>query len=99
NMIDHGKFPGGSPGPFYPLLFADQVHPASGAGSANGGFLVDSTWSAAFYRESPEGKMLPVETTFTPEQAAIIQRLGWDVVKNCPDCGLYDEGSTPCGRP
>ena len=99
NMIDRGQFPGVSPGSFYPLLFADQVHPAAGPGNSNGGYLVDCTWYSAFYRESPEGKMLPVETTFTPEQAAIVQRLGWDVIKNYPDCGLYEEGATPCGQP
>lgn len=43
--------------------------------------------------------MLPVETTFTPEQSAIIQRLAWDVIKNYPDCGLYEEGTTPVDKP
>jgi hypothetical protein len=101
NMIDHGKLPGVPPGSFYPLLFNDQVHPASsaGSGSSNGAFLVDCTWFGAFYRESPEGKVLPIETTFTPEQSAIIQRLAWDVIKNYPDCGLYEEGTAPCGKP
>jgi hypothetical protein len=101
NMIDHGKLPGISPGSFYPLLFNDQVHPASSpaAGSSNGGFLVDCTWFGAFYRKSPERNVVPIETTFTPEQAAIVQRLAWDVIKNYPDCGLYEEGTTPCGQP
>jgi hypothetical protein len=101
NMIDHGKLPGVKPGSFYPLLFGDQVHPAAGPvnGSANGAYLVDMTWYSAFYRESPEGKVLPVETTFTPEQSAIIQRLAWDVIKNYPDCGLYEDGAIPCGKP
>jgi hypothetical protein len=101
NMIDAGKFPGVKPGSFYPLLFNDQVHPADSPihGSANGAYLVDLTWYSAFYRESPEGKVLPVETTFTPQQSAVIQRLAWDVIKNYPDCGLYEEGSTPVGKP
>lgn len=101
NMIDRGKFPGVKPGSFYPLLFNDQVHPASGPihNSANGAYLVDLTWYSAFYREAPEGKTQPIETTFTPEQARIIERLAWDVVKNYPDSGLYEEGTKPCGKP
>jgi hypothetical protein len=101
DMIDSGQLPGLSPGSFYPLLFADGVHPAftPAVGSANGAFVVDSIWHAAFYRESPEGKVLPLETTFTPEQARLVQRLAWGVSKNYPDCGMYEEGSTPCGLP
>jgi hypothetical protein len=101
NMIDHGQFPGVKTGGFYPLLFNDQVHPAAGPihNSANGAYLVDLTWYSAFYREAPEGKTQPVETTFTDEQARIIERLAWDVVKNYPDSGLYEEGKEPCGKP
>jgi hypothetical protein len=101
NMIDHGLFPGVKPGSFYPLLFNDSVHPASGPiqTSANGAYLVDLTWYSAFYREPPEGKALPIETTFTPEQSRIVERLAWDVIKNYPDCGLYEEGNDPCAKP
>ena len=101
NMIDHGKFPGVKPGEFYPLLFNDQVHPADAPihGTANGAYLVDMTWFSAFYREAPEGKVLPIETSFTPEQARIVERLAWDVIKNYPDCGLYEEGTQPCAKP
>jgi len=28
-----------------------------------------------------------------------LQRLAWDVVKNYPDCGLYETGTTPVGKP
>ncbi len=101
NRIDRGEFPGVTPGSFYPFLFNDQVHPTDGPihGDANGAYLVDLTWYAAFYREPPEGKVLPIETSFTPEQARAIERLAWDVVKNYPDCGLYEEGTQPCGKP
>ncbi len=101
NMIDHGRLPGVKPGSFYPLLFNDQVHPADAPihGTANGAYLVDMTWYSTFYREPPEGKVLPSETTFTLEQARIVERLAWDVVKNYPDCGLYEEGSQPCAKP
>jgi len=60
---------------------------------------VDMTWFSAFYRESPEGKVLPIETTFTPEQARIVEQLAWDVIQNYPDCGLYEDGTTPCAKP
>jgi hypothetical protein len=96
NLIDNGKLPGVAPGEasFYSTLFADGVHV-----NANGSYLVDMTWYAAFYRESPEGKVLPAGTSLTAEQAAVLQRLAWDVVENYPDCGLYAEGASPCGKP
>ena len=53
NTIDRGKLPGAAKDSFYPLLFSDSVHP-----NVKGGYLVDLTWYAAFYRESPEGKVL-----------------------------------------
>jgi Fn3 associated len=101
NMIDHDRFPGAKRGTFYPLLFNDQVHPADMPihGTANGAYLVDMTWYSAFYREAPEGKVLPIETSFAPEQARTVERLAWDVIKNYPDCGLYEEGTQPCGQP
>jgi len=43
--------------------------------------------------------VLPIETTFTSEQARIVERLAWDVIKNYPDCGLYEECTTPCAKP
>jgi hypothetical protein len=102
NMIDAGKLPGIAPGSFYPLLFNDQVHPTVNPfinQNANGGYLVDLTWFSAFYRKSPEGEVLPIGTTFSTEQSAVLQRLAWDVIRNYPDCGLYEEGSTPVGKP
>jgi len=101
NLIDHGQLPGIQPGTFYSLLFNDQVHPADGPihGSANGGYLVDMTWFSALYRQPAAGHVLPVETTFTPAQLEVINRLTWDVIKNYPDCGLYEEGTTPCAPP
>jgi hypothetical protein len=40
-----------------------------------------------------------LKTTLTAEQATAMQRLAWDVVKNYPDCGLYEPGTTPVGKP
>ncbi|OAI41464.1 hypothetical protein AYO40_03135 [Planctomycetaceae bacterium SCGC AG-212-D15] len=94
NMIDHGKLPGAAAGSFYPLLYSDDVHP-----NANGAYLVDMTWFAALYRQSPEGMVLPLAPGLTPEQAGTMQRLAWDTIKNYPDCGLYEEGKTPAGKP
>jgi hypothetical protein len=94
NMIENGKFPGLAPGSFYPVLYRDQVHP-----NANGAYLVDLTWFSAFYRQSPERQVLPVATDWNPQQSAVLQRLAWDVIKNYPDCGLYEEGKTPAGKP
>jgi hypothetical protein len=94
NLIDNGKVPGIAPGSFYPLLFSDDVHP-----NVNGGYLVDLTWFSAFYRQSPEGKVLPIGTVLSREQAAIMQRLAWEVIKNYPDCGLYEEGKEPTAKP
>jgi CubicO group peptidase (beta-lactamase class C family) len=96
NLIDQGKFPGVVPGQagFYETLFSDQVHV-----NEAGCFLVAATWYAALYRESPEGRLLPIGTNLTPEQARILQRLAWDVVKNYPDAGLYEEGSQACEAP
>ncbi len=94
NRIEHGEFPGVPTGDFYSFLFRDSVHP-----NPNGAYLVDLTWYAAFYGESPEGKVLPVGTNLTPEQAAVMQRLAWDVIENYPDCGIFTEGKTPAEKP
>jgi len=94
NLLDHGMIPGLGPKDFDPIMFFDGVHPGP-----DGAYLIDMTWYSAFYRESPEGKVLPVGTSLTTEQAACMQRLAWDVIKNYPDCGLYEEGATPCGKP
>ncbi len=92
--LDQGKLPGLGPKDFDPIMFHDGVHPGP-----NGAYLIDLTWYAALYGESPEGKVLPVGTTLTADQAAAMQRLAWDVVKNYPDCGLYEEGTTPVATP
>ena len=94
NQMDRGEFPGAAPGSFFPFLFRDSVHP-----NFKGAYLVDLTWYAAFYGESPEGKVLPIGTDLTPEQAAVMQRLAWEVVRNYPDCGWYEEGKEPVEKP
>jgi hypothetical protein len=94
NMIDAGKVPDAEGHTLYTFLFTDAVHP-----NVKGGYLVDLTWYAAFYRESPVGKVLPGNIGLTDEQAKVMQELAWSVVKNYPDCGLYDEGTSPTAVP
>ena len=96
NLIDHGQFPGVAPGEanFYATLFEDHVHV-----NPSGCYLVALTWYAALYHESPEGKLLPIGTNLTADQARVLQRLAWDVIQNYPDCGLYEAGTQPCAKP
>jgi hypothetical protein len=94
NLVDHRRIPGLGPESFRPLMFFDSVHPGP-----EGAYLVDMTWSAAFYGRSPEGRYRPVNTRLTAEQARAFERLAWDVVLNYPDCGFYQEGTSPVGEP
>ena len=65
----------------------------------NGGYLVDLTWYAAFYRRVARGQIAPGRHDLDARAGrACMQHLAWDVVKNYPDCGLYEEGTTPVSR-
>jgi hypothetical protein len=96
NLIDNDQLPGVPAGEasFYRTFFEDIVHV-----NPNGCYLVDAVWFAAFTGQSPEGKFLPVGTTLTAAQARVLQQLAWNIVKNYPDCGLYEEGATPVDAP
>jgi len=94
HAVEQGAFPGVAPGQFYPVLFRDNVHP-----NTEGAFLVECTWYAALFGESPEGKVLPIDTNLTAPQAQAMTRMAWDAVKNYPDSGFYKKGATPCGQP
>jgi hypothetical protein len=94
HQIENGEFPGTKPDDFYPRFFRDQVHP-----NADGAFLVVCTWYAAFFGESPEGKILPIHTDLTAGQAQTMERIAWDAVSNYPDCGYYKEGAIAAGKP
>jgi Chitobiase/beta-hexosaminidase C-terminal domain len=96
NLVDNNQLPGVPAGQasFYQTFFEDMVHV-----NPNGCYLVDLIWYAAFTGRSPEGKLLPVGTTLTPPQAKVLQQLAWEIVKNYPDCGLYEEGTTPVAAP
>jgi len=92
--LEQGKVPGLDVRAFDDMMFHDCVHPGP-----DGQFLIDSVWFAAFYGKSPEGQVLPVGTNLTAAQANALERLAWDVVRNYPDCGVYEEGQQPCGKP
>ena len=92
--LAQGQIPGLSSRDFDPIMFYDNVHPGD-----QGRYLLCMIWFAAFYGESPVGNIPPVNMNITAAQASALQRLAWDVVKNYPDCGLYEEGTKPCARP
>jgi hypothetical protein len=99
NLIDENQLPDVPASPshevsFYRLFFEDGVHV-----NANGCYLVDLIWYAAFTGQSPEGKLLPVGTTLSSDQARLLQQLAWRIVENYPDCGLSHEGTTPAAAP
>ena len=93
NRIDHGQISGISPDMYPFIMFRDNFHPGP-----IGVYLINLVWYAAFYGESPVGKVRPVNTELSPEQAAYLQHLAWDV-KNYPDCGLYEKGNAPVAKP
>lgn len=112
-LVDNRQFPGIPPGEdsYYATFFGSAPEPNERSFYARidvgdpvhlnltGCYLVDLVWYAAFTRQSPEGKLLPIGTTLTSEQAKILQRLAWDIVKNYPDCGLYEKGTAATGAP
>lgn len=92
--LEQQQIPGWSANDFDPAMFYDNVHPGD-----SGRYLLSMVWLAAFYGESPVGKVPPVLANISAEQAAALQRLAWDVVRNYPGCGLYEEGKVPCAKP
>ena len=79
--IKAGKVPGVSD--FGAFTFSDGLHltPA-------GAYLVSLTHYACVFAESPEGKVTWATSRLTPEQAAVLQRLAWEVVTSDPDSGV-----------
>ncbi|HEX4131264.1 MAG TPA: alpha/beta hydrolase fold domain-containing protein [Pirellulales bacterium] len=92
--LERGMVPGMTGKDFDRVMFSDCVHPGF-----EGQYLIDLTWFGAFYGISPECRVLPVNTTLSTAGAEAMQRLAWDVVKNYPDCGVYEEGSAPVYAP
>jgi hypothetical protein len=94
HKVVSSEVPGIGKEDFFSWLFSDHVH-----ANTQGAYLVDCCWYAAFHGESPEGKFLPLQTTLTPGETLIMQKLAWDCVKNYPPSGLYEERATPCVAP
>ena len=93
NQIEHGKFPDVGTNDYFSFIHSDIVH-----ATPEGSYLIDAVWFAAMYGQSPEGKLWPWRTKLTSAQTQGIQRLAWDLVKNYPDCGLYETGTTPVAK-
>ena len=64
-----------------------------------GSYLVEATWFAAMYGQSPEGKLLPLRLGLTADQAARNSAIGLERGKELPYCGLYEAGTEPAGVP
>lgn len=94
DQIARGEFPDVGPNSYIDLMQSDIIH-----AGAEGSYLIELVWFAAMDGESPVGKYLPLRLGLTPAQANAMQRLAWEVVKNYPDCGLYEVGKEPCGKP
>ena len=93
HQIENGQFPELAANEYFKLMHSDKAH-----ATAEGSYLIDAVWFAAMYGQSPEGKLLPLRTALTPAQALSMQRLAWDIVKNYPDCGLYEKGRAPAAK-
>ncbi len=73
---------------FVKAMFDDDLHL-----SARGRYAVALAHYACIYGESPEGKVSPLASGLTPEQAKIFARLTWDTVKNYPGAGLMTKAT------
>jgi hypothetical protein len=72
--MDAGKVPGLTD--FYKECFSDGLHM-----SAKGAYLVSLVHYACVFREDPTGKVGPLNSGLTPEQAAVFQRIAWSAAK------------------
>jgi hypothetical protein len=70
-------------------LYQDDVHLKGGVGY----FAVSTTFYATLYQDNPMGLAIPANmtSTVTPEFAAIVQRVAWDVVAGHPYSGVPEE--------
>jgi hypothetical protein len=73
-QIDAGKVPGMTD--LFKDAFSDDLHLNS-----KGAYLVSLVHYASIFNESPEGKVGPLTSGLTPEQARILQRIAWEVVR------------------
>jgi len=68
---------------FFKEIFADGIHL-----TPKGRYLVSLVHYACIYKESPEGKVSPLTTGLTPQQAALFQKIAWETAKNYRGSGV-----------
>ena len=78
--IEAGTVPGLTD--FFGAIFSDGIHL-----TGKGRYLIALVHFACLYLESPEGKVSPLNSALTDDQARIFQRIAWDSVKNHPWTG------------
>lgn len=79
--VEAGRVPGMSD--FIADVFADGIHM-----TPKGRYMVACVFYAAIYGESPEGKVSPLNSGLSEEQAKIFQRLAWQAVQETPSAGV-----------
>lgn len=72
--IEAGRVPGMTD--FFGDLFSDDLHL-----NAKGAYLVSLVHYSCVFRESPLGKVGPLQSGLTPEQASIMAKIAWETVK------------------
>jgi hypothetical protein len=73
--VEAGRFPGTTN--FFSYFFEDDIHLNN-----RGAYLISLVLYSCFTRQSPEGKVTTAGSNLSNEQAAIIQRIAWDTVRN-----------------
>ncbi len=80
--IEAGGVPGWATTSFFQHMYADETH-----ASTDGRYFVSLVFCASMFKRSPVG--LPHDgTTLTSEQAARLQQIAWDTVKQYPPSGI-----------
>jgi hypothetical protein len=73
--MDAGKIPGMKD--FFAECFSDDLHL-----SPKGAYLVSLVHYACIFRESPVGKVGPLQSGLTPEQARQFQEIAWEAARS-----------------
>jgi hypothetical protein len=76
--MDRGQVPG--LGDFFKEFFADGIHLTS-----KGRYFVSLVHYCCLFRESPEGKVSPLNSGLTQDQAEAFQRIAWQSFEARPE--------------
>lgn len=79
--IDAGRVPGMPD--FFAATFDDDLHLR-----AAGRYLVALVHYACLFNENPEGRLGPLNSGLTAEQAVLFQRLAWQAARSVPSSGV-----------